>query len=1624
MKKRLITALVALLMLVCLLCVPSMAEETEAVFMAGYAAVDITPAEDKWATLPLGGYSRSDRYIEGVETLGEGEDQVTSNLAVSCIAITDKQDTTALFITVDSANSNQYWSNEAKTAIVEALAQLETPVEMNEDRIFISATGTLSAPELVYTGKDPATAAAVLEYEQYVIAKTAEAAKLAVDDRCEVQMYHNHMDASEAVAHIAAENSTTVAEHADRLNYSADFNVSKDGSFIGVASGSFGPSNRLNSAGYTVEETFTPDDTMGLLLLDPVDDAKDPIVLANWSAKLNLSNNGFYRYGLDHRNDLSADYVGFFREEMKEKGYRPAFFQATSGNVYAYSLDVSEQDPDVIAQYTYTEDETEKTSTYVSPKLYGEKLALIAQHGVTTTEENALHAADLNAPIINNKFRFATEPDVPTADQVALLNRLRTTTGPSVSTDPSDPEAPVLTYETLYDHAIESSANFLDVKATYAITENGFTAEEIAALAALKDPAQLSGVYTRMQHGVFYSENGDGELVPSRTNFATDAVFCDASLIKLGAMTFVTAPADLYDNYGEDNGTGARTKTWDEVGAHFVFGNTNGASGYLPNTEAFDYNEGSDTYYQGTNITWSTAFPDGAGERLMESYINLEKTMEATVDDPDNQIRVQCECGALETEFDTKVLPGHTHEAKEFRPWYDPDSFPVDGNYYLLTDVTLLGEARTGSGKKCIDLNGHTITRRVLPEVILDTSVSSEDVLADHYYKQTRLFAVESNGRIAITDTVGGGKLLRNIDALNAVSAEEQNKITNYGLLIAVISGNKSDNVIYKAELDVTDQVAGGGACVALMSKDATFTVYDGTLTGGISQNGATVYTNGGKLNLYGGTVTGGKALETAGEQYRGNVYIGTGVKFLLAGNATISGGVDANGNPNNISLAIGAQSLTVDPGYTGTAGITLRTTEDPNGRIVGTKGEVTDAVVEGQLTVENAGYTNYKITTCEVSDSEKFLMAADIREYCICGGQGAGKHACENIRWKPWLATFTARLTASNYGGNYYLLGDITTKNQKNVNAALCLDLNGHNITHLVTPGEKTMEELNDDGNRVFYVGEGGSLSITDSTNTPGTISRDLTNLTDEQKNGITNYGLIVMMNDLTSGDCQLWNGVLDAEGQIAGGGTVANLSGEKSFQMYGGTIKGAISSTAGAIYSAGPVEVYGGTVTGGVATGGGTGGIRITELTNPTRVGSLRIGSDAVITGNVDAKGKPSNIEVKTGVENFTVVGNYTGTAGIVLSEKPYHLMKVATSENADISGADFTGDNYTEGYEFRVVDGYVVTYMDAAYITYEDETPIAYFKELQGAFNAYPGGKATITLQRPVAEDNLSITKTTYLDLKGWDITENTGFTAGEYKLYVFDSETDDYTVENGNGYGIMQGDIAVAALGLPLDSDIVTAVKPTDEYVKIKEDGIGTSFHRLNLRFAGIGFRPDTNEEDNVYWPGMYFKSQFGGDEIIEKHLVTYGVGMSAIAGEEMFTRDKSYTAVDEEVAKDRWQVGADANGNSNNVQNGTLLAGIMKPENISMINRRNGMRKVRGQNYVDLKLEGNTVRFVGPEISYSMKDIFEGNGIVGIDEKWNTWGANTQADILAVYNTYTKNVMEYWDIPNIKAAAAK
>lgn len=264
----------------------------------------------------------------------------------------------------------------------------------------------------------------------------------------------------------------------------------------------------------------------------------------------------------------------------------------------------------------------------------------------------------------------------------------------------------------------------------------------------------------------------------------------------------------------------------------------------------------------------------------------------------------------------------------------------------------------------------------------------------------------------------------------------------------------------------------------------------------------------------------------------------------------------------------------------------------------------------------------------------------------------------------------------------------------------------------------------------------------------------------------------------------------------------------------------------------------------------------------------------------------------------------------------------------------------------------------------------------------------GDALLLLET-VTED-IQITKSIALDLNGCNIegkiTLGTGVT-----VQLKDSKTDDYTVEDGEGYG----KISAAVEGLVAQ----------EGYLKITEDGV-TSFHRLNLDPVSINVRPSV--------AGIYYSSQFGGDEVIRRNIVAYGSALGA--GIVPNFADNTYTRITDMTT---WQVGTDASGKSNNRKNGTILLNIMAADALTADNQHGAEMKIYSRAYVEL---ADGTRILGRTVRCSLREMVEGTEYVtGVDQMWSSLTTAQQEAMVQMYKQYA-DVMSSWNIPNIKASA--
>lgn len=156
----------------------------------------------------------------------------------------------------------------------------------------------------------------------------------------------------------------------------------------------------------------------------------------------------------------------------------------------------------------------------------------------------------------------------------------------------------------------------------------------------------------------------------------------------------------------------------------------------------------------------------------------------------------------------------------------------------------------------------------------------------------------------------------------------------------------------------------------------------------------------------------------------------------------------------------------------------------------------------------------------------------------------------------------------------------------------------------------------------------------------------------------------------------------------------------------------------------------------------------------------------------------------------------------------------------------------------------------------------------------------------------EETLTLSADTCLDLNGFGI--GTLIVEEGVTAQLMDSRTDDYTVEDG-----VYGRIGTV-------NGTVTA---KDGYLMLTEAD-GSSFHRLNLDVVGVTLRTQKS--------GIYYQSQFGGDEVIKRNIVAYGTALGADKMPDF--SEKTFTRFTE---METWRAGMDSAGNANNLQNGIL-----------------------------------------------------------------------------------------------------
>ena len=246
---------------------------------AGYAIADITPTE----SVPLrGSGNTSMRMSTGL----------LDRLYLTCVALTDEDGTTALLFSYDISGC---YKNVTDPMLEKVSRELDIPLEL----ISLSASHTHNAPDLA-NNKEPSIAT----YRKVVENKLLATAQEALADRKSATMW---------ISTTETKNLTFVRRY-----------ILEDGTFAGD---NYGHPDKSPIVAYESE----PDTALQLLRFAR-EGGKD-IVLANFQAHPN-----YVQVGGTNHTDVSADFVGVFRESLANKlDCHVAYFTGACGNLRSYS---------------------------------------------------------------------------------------------------------------------------------------------------------------------------------------------------------------------------------------------------------------------------------------------------------------------------------------------------------------------------------------------------------------------------------------------------------------------------------------------------------------------------------------------------------------------------------------------------------------------------------------------------------------------------------------------------------------------------------------------------------------------------------------------------------------------------------------------------------------------------------------------------------------------------------------------------------------------------------------------------------------------------------------------------------------------------------------------------------------------------------------------------------------------------------------------------------------------------------------------------------------------------------------------------------------------------------------
>ena len=495
-------------------------------------------------------------------------------------------------------------------------------------------------------------------------------------------------------------------------------------------------------------------------------------------------------------------------------------------------------------------------------------------------------------------------------------------------------------------------------------------------------------------------------------------------------------------------------------------------------------------------------------------------------------------------------------------------------------------------------------------------------------------------------------------------------------------------------------------------------------MSGGRIENGVTTNLGGnmvivGQLKMSGGSITGGKQLDSTGKAKENassaNIYVTNGTFKMYGGK--VDGSVTVTDtSANGVRATVGlARNAWIDGSHMGLPGLTVSNgTEKPKVIVDPLHGaaviRVSASGIFSEKTVaDNLDNFYSDVPGIDVVYTEGCLAMGKMA--CLCGSENHfGKCDGTELLWGPW----TNESALPGAEGNYILMTDVNAATQLTVgnNPAhrINLNLNGHSVTGAIRTAQiRSVLSVVDhagggvvsgkgystkkDHSGVFQVMSGG-LDLYS-----GTIK-----LADDHY-AMTNAGV---MSVAASAEVNVYGGTIDARNSgtaVVDEGGAVRLSG--TLNVYGGNIYGTDTTNNGAaicVWKGGKLNVYGGTIT-GAKTGAG-GAIYLNSDATATISGGTITGGTAKNVGSLSDKGKGGNIYVGNNaalnisggsVMNGTATGNGGNIAvldggKLVMSGGTVKGGRASSSLSTSSANANFYLRNCTAELSGGEIAGYV--------------------------------------------------------------------------------------------------------------------------------------------------------------------------------------------------------------------------------------------------------------------------------------------------------------------------------------------